>query len=67
MKVSLRRDPVNSQGYNSFGRYFGVGAPLYQYSGPYINPQGWVRALSREAAKKAVRDLHPDLTLTFYR
>lgn len=69
-KVSLRREYLNSQGYTSTGRYFGVGAPLYQYQFTDSNGQdqyGFVRGVTRDAAKTAVRELYRGEALEFHR
>lgn len=61
---SLQRVALSSGGYDRGGAYWGLGAPLYWYdSGTGID--GYVRGNSREAAKAAVRAMHPKAR--FYR
>lgn len=55
-KVYVERVRLNSGGYDSSGRYFGTGAPLYSYSDDNANFHGYVRANSREEAKARVRE-----------
>lgn len=69
-KVGLSREYLNSQGYTNAGRYFGVGAPLYRYGftdDQGVDQWGFVRGVTREAAKAAVRELHRDQNLRFHR
>ena len=57
--LALHRVPVNSQGYDSGGAYWGVGAPLYEV----IDQDGegfFVRAANRADAKALVRNQYPD-------
>lgn len=55
MKWHLVKVAINSQGYDSRGRQWGVGVPLYHAwcdeGGTYL--EGYVRAANREQAKKA--------------
>ena len=62
LKFTLRRERLNSGGYNSFGSYFGTGAPLYWYYSDDAEHSGYLRASSREQAKEHVRQLHPNAT-----
>lgn len=55
----LVRIPLNSGGYDRGGAYWGHGEPLYGFVGPVTDIRGFVRAKSREAAKAAVREIHP--------
>jgi len=75
-KFSVRREYLNSGGYNDRGRYFGVGAPLFYYQGevlisppdrePYTDlHEGWMRAADREKVKTWVRAMYPQAK--FYR
>lgn len=61
----LVRCPLNSGGYDRGGAYWGLGAPLYYYEGPLSDIDGFVRGVTREAAKAAVRKIHP--LVRFYR
>lgn len=58
--VSLRRVYLDRGGYDSNGRYFGIGDPLYIYSSEDMEIRDWVRARSRAEARAAVLRLHPD-------
>lgn len=55
----LVRVRLDSGGYDSGGAYWGIGAPLYYYEGPLTDISGYVRGRTREAAKAAVREIHP--------
>ena len=65
MKFYLRRIYLNSGGYapGKYGRYFGVGKPLYQYesdnSEDHNFQANFVRAESRESAKEYIAKLYP--------
>ena len=61
----LVRLPLDSGGYDAGGAYWGHGEPLYGYVGPTTDIRGYVRGKNREAAKAAVRELHPHAR--FYR
>lgn len=57
--IGLRRIPLNQGGYDRHGRYYGVGAPLYEWD--YYNSDtkdeeyGELRASSRADAKEQVK------------
>lgn len=58
----LRRVRLNRGGYDSFGRYWGTGAPLYQF---WNEPapgggckSGTIRAADRDAAKAIIASHH---------
>lgn len=55
----LVRCPLDRGGYDRGGAYWGLGAPLYYYEGPLSDISGYVRGSTREAAKQAVRGIHP--------
>lgn len=55
-KVSLRRVYLDRGGYDSGGRYFGVGEPLYVAESDEYDWREYVRARSREEAKEKVRE-----------
>jgi hypothetical protein len=69
MKFYLYRVKLDHQGYTSWGRYFGVGAPLYYYEpvkgSTCHGDHGYLRAHSREEAKNMVATAIPDAT--FYK
>lgn len=61
-KVSLRRVRINSQGYDAFGSYYGVGQPVWEVmvqgyaSHPELEGQTITfRAADRDAAKAYAR------------
>ena len=57
--LALHRVPINSQGYDRGGAYWGVGAPLYEV----IDQDGdgfFVRAKDRADAKARIIHTHPD-------
>lgn len=62
---SLVRIRLDSGGYDRGGAYWGHGAPLWGFVGPVEDICGFVRAKNREAAKAAVREIHPHAR--FYR
>jgi hypothetical protein len=55
--ISVRRVPLNRGGYTSEGRYFGVGEPLFFFSGsdPQTGNFGYARGASRDAVKAKLR------------
>jgi hypothetical protein len=57
----LVRIPLDSQGYDAGGAYWGhsKGERLYGYIGPITDIRGYVRAADRDAAKAAVRETFP--------
>lgn len=55
----LRRVRLDSGGYDPGGAYWGSGEPLYYFQGPLTDIDGFVRGWTREAAKAAVRNIHP--------
>lgn len=57
--VHLERLKLNRGGYTSAGRYFGVGAPLFEYANDDYSIHGHVRAKDRTAAKAEVLAKHP--------
>jgi hypothetical protein len=63
--MHLVRVRLNNGGYDSGGAYWGHGAPLYAYSDQSGSITGYLRAMSREAAKLSVRAMFPGAT--FYR
>jgi len=70
-KFELRRMRLNRKGYDEYGRYFGIGQPLYRYAGKVegVGEDGmpvaltvrgkYIRANSREDAKAQVKALYP--------
>jgi len=63
-KISLRRVPINSGGYDTGGAYWGLGAPLWEAMDQDGNGRIF-RAHDRAAAKVAIRADFPDAV--FYR
>lgn len=61
----LVRVRLDAGGYDSGGAYWGHGAPLYYFEGPLSDVRGYVRGITRDAAKRNVRELHPHAR--FYR
>ena len=61
----VRRVPLDRLGYTKgpYGRYFGVGAPLYRVSDDADLVDFYVRAADYEAAKADVRRMYPGVTL----
>lgn len=59
VRFSLRRVPLNNGGYDSYGSYFGQGAPLYAYESEDGQAFGTLRARSRDLAKAQVLAVHP--------
>jgi hypothetical protein len=64
-RLTLRRVPLDSGGYDSNGTYFGHGEPLYWCASDDGSIDFCVRATSREGAKQAVRKEIPGAK--FYR
>lgn len=58
-KVRLVRVRLNRGGYDSRGRYFGVGAPLYRFETDDGEIHGYVRARDRQHARLEVLKRHP--------
>lgn len=58
-KATLRRVPINSQGYDSSGAYWGSGQPLYWSDLGEPGEGTFFRAADREAAKAKLREWHP--------
>jgi hypothetical protein len=58
-RIYLRRIPINSQGYDSGGAYWGIGQPLWHAHDQDGNGRIF-RARNRAAAKLAVLDDYPD-------
>lgn len=61
--ITLRRVSLDRGGYTKGGRYFGVGAPLFEYEadgGPGgVFFDGYVRGADRESAKAKLRAMFP--------
>jgi len=73
-KFTLRREPLNSGGYDRYGEYFGRGAPLFVYEGEVPTSsrdvygdthrsqrdvRGHVRAADRQDAMAKIRQKYP--------
>jgi len=67
MRFTLRSVRLNTGGYTfgRYGRYFGNGAPLYQYDADDGSTGGYLRAYCRADARAIVADRNPGAT--FYR
>lgn len=63
--MRLVRCPLDSGGYDRGGAYWGHGEALYYYEAHLTDIYGYVRGETREAAKQAVREIHP--AARFYR
>lgn len=57
--IAVRRVKLNRGGYDSHGRYFGVGLPLWEYESDDGESTGHVRAAGKAAAKAEVRKKYP--------
>ena len=60
VKLTLRKIPIDSGGYDPNGTYFGWGAPLYWYANEEHGIDDMLRALSREDAKQQIRERYPN-------
>ncbi len=68
IKFHMVRVRLNNGGYNSNGRYFGIGTPLYYYYSDDNPLDGYVRGSDRETAKKRIREGYPaHKNIKFYR
>jgi hypothetical protein len=65
LKVSVSRIRLNAGGYDSSGRYWGGGAPLYHVASEYDSVNFELRAADRAAAVAEVSRRHPGVG--FYR
>ena len=59
--LNLHKIRLSSQGYDSYGTYYGLGAPLYECYGDLDGEQVQLqfRARDRNGAKAFVRNLYP--------
>jgi hypothetical protein len=64
-KLYLQRVRLNAGGYDPRGRYFGIGAPLWEYWTDRGEIHSRVRARDREEAKREIRKQHR--SATFFR
>lgn len=66
-KFVLQRVRLNQGGYDRYGSYWGVGAPLYYYELDSYKDDifGHIRACNREDAKERIRESVPGAR--FYR
>jgi hypothetical protein len=60
-KFYLRRVKLNSGGYDSYGSYWGIGLPLYEF-GDHEALSDTIRAPNREAAKERIKLRYPNVT-----
>lgn len=61
-KLKFRRIRLNSGGYDSFGRYYGVGAPVWQVTDRATDGNEvdfTIRAVDMDAAREKVQDAYP--------
>lgn len=59
-RMYLQRVPLDSGGYDRGGAYWGLGAPLYYFEYEGLSDiSGYIRAGSRESAKKIIREEYP--------
>lgn len=65
--LHVERVPINSQGYDPGGAYWGTGRPLYVAwgEGPEYDAEYFVRAANRQEAKEAAAIVFPNAK--FYR
>jgi len=56
----LRRVPLDSQGYDRGGAYWGLGAPIWHLQSQDGGFESFFRASSRASAKEKVRDEIPE-------
>ncbi len=59
-KTSIQKVPINSQGYDDSGYYWGVGEPLYKVDDPSMDYPKFYRADSREDVKEQHSQVNPD-------
>lgn len=65
-KLTLHRIRINRGGYDLGGAYWGIGQPLYWwYADDAASLSGYLRAASREEAKRKIRETYPNAR--FYR
>jgi hypothetical protein len=64
-KLYVRRTRLNRGGYTEAGRYFGIGAPLYEVSSDRGEIHTWYRAKDRNHAKEQASKEYP--ACSFYR
>lgn len=58
--LHLQRVPIDSQGYDQGGAYWGLGVPLYcAWNNGF---EAYVRAESRKAAMALIKERHPQAT-----
>lgn len=67
MKLYLKQVRLNQGGYDSQGRYFGNGKPLYHYHSEDYTISEHVRANNREEAKEIARKQEKHRTVSFFR
>jgi hypothetical protein len=67
VRFTLRRVYLTAGGYTfgRYGRYFGIGAPLYRFASYDGETDGYLRAYSRDDARAIVTARHAGAT--FYR
>lgn len=57
--IHLDRVRLDRQGYDRRGRYWGTGAPLFEYYSDSYDVQGSLRAADRAGAKAKLRTQYP--------
>lgn len=63
-KVYLKKMPIDRDGYDSGGSYWGIGDPMF-WASDDADFELFTRAKNREDAKRIVREKHPEAR--FYR
>lgn len=58
-KIHLERIKIRRDGYDVNGRYYGVGAPVFDVMSDNGTIHTQVRAGDRDAAKAVVREMYP--------
>ena len=67
-KLHLERVRLDRGGYDSSGRYWGIGEPLYRYYDDSGELDGHVRGVTRAAAKERLHRYYPsNVDVSFYR
>lgn len=62
LPISLRLIPLDDNGRDRNGNYWGIGLPLYRYSGPGV--AGDLRAKTRGQAKAALLTKYPNASFS---
>jgi hypothetical protein len=57
--IYIRKVAINRQGYDSQGRYWGTGKPLFEVSSEGEGPELHLRADSRDEVKREMKRRYP--------